>query len=89
MNIKIFSNLIILSAVLNVFLDLGTQALAIEPDQKVNEPKVIEPSFANPLKPQSDRIPNYIAAPTQPLAQITAVSQLSDVKTTDWAFTAL
>ncbi len=70
MNIKISSTLIILSAVLNVLLDLGTQALALEPAQKVKETKLI-------------------AEPTQPIAEITSVSQLSDVKTTDWAFTAL
>lgn len=34
----------------------------------------------------SDIIP---PAPEEPLAQITSVSQLSDIKTTDWAFTSL
>lgn len=91
MNVKISSTLIILSAVLNVFLDRGTQAFALEPPQEGKLPKVIETSMPDPLEQQRDRLSNYNATPesTQPIAQITSVSQLSDVKTTDWAFTAL
>jgi hypothetical protein len=91
MNIKISSTLIILSAVLNVLLDFGTQAFAVEPVQKVKDTKSIETSIPNPLEQQRDRLSNYNSTPeiTQPITQITSVSQLSDIKTTDWAFTAL
>jgi hypothetical protein len=92
MNIKISSTLIILSAVLNVLLDIGTQAFAIEPFQEVKDTKNIETSIPAPLEQQQrDRLSNYNATqdPTQPITQITSVSQLSDIKTTDWAFTAL
>ena len=92
MNVKTSSTLIILSAVLNVFLELGTQAFALETAQEVKETKVLEMSIADPLEQQKrDRLSNYNATPeiTQPITQITSVSQLSDIKTTDWAFTAL
>jgi hypothetical protein len=92
MNVKTSSTLIILSAVLNVFLELGTQAFALETAQEVKETKVLETSIADPLEQQKrDRLSNYNATPeiTQPITQITSVSQLSDIKTTDWAFTAL
>ncbi|WP_190303570.1 iron uptake porin [Pseudanabaena sp. UWO311] len=92
MNIKISSTLIILSAVLNVLLDIGTQAFAIEPFQEVKDTKSIETSIPAPLEQQQrDRLSNYNAKsdPTLPITQITSVSQLSDIKTTDWAFTAL
>lgn len=92
MNVKTSSTLIILSAVLNVFLELGTQAFALKPAQEVKETKVLEMSIADPLEQQKrDRLSNYNATPeiTQPITQITSVSQLSDIKTTDWAFTAL
>lgn len=92
MNFNVSSTLIILSAVLNVFLELGTQAFALEPAQEIKETKVLETSIADPLEQQKrDRLSNYNATPeiTQPITQITSVSQLSDIKTTDWAFTAL
>ena len=92
MNVKTSSTLIILSAVLNVFLELGTQAFALETAQEVKDTKVLETSIADPLEQQKrDRLSNYNATPeiTQPITQITSVSQLSDIKTTDWAFTAL
>ncbi|MCX5936202.1 MAG: iron uptake porin [Pseudanabaena sp. LacPavin_0818_WC45_MAG_42_6] len=77
---------------MNVFLELGTQAFALESVQEVKETKVLETSIADPLEQQKrDRLSNYNATPeiTQPITQITSVSQLSDIKTTDWAFTAL
>jgi hypothetical protein len=92
MNVKTSSTLIILSAVLNVFLELGTQAFALEPAQEVKETKALETSIADPLEQQKrDRLSNYNTTLeiTQPITQITSVSQLSDIKTTDWAFTAL
>ena len=92
MYVKTSSTLIILSAVLNVFLELGTQAFALEPAQEVKETKALETSIADPLEQQKrDRLSNYNTTLeiTQPITQITSVSQLSDIKTTDWAFTAL
>jgi hypothetical protein len=64
--------------------------------QKV-ESKPIERSVPASLPTlERDRIPNHIPTSEitqpklgQPLAQVTSVSQLSDVKATDWAFTAL
>ncbi len=45
MYVKTSSTLIILSAVLNVFLELGTQAFALEPAQEVKETKALETSI--------------------------------------------
>ena len=97
MNTKIYATLIILSAIFNIFADLGTQALALEPVQKVKETKeikeskiFIEPSISNTLDSQQrDRISSYIDEPKQAIAEVTSVSQLSDVKATDWAFISL
>jgi len=97
MNTKIYATLIILSAIFNIFADLGTQALALEPVPKVKETKeikeskiFIEPSISNTLDSQQrDRISSYIDEPKQAIAEVTSVSQLSDVKATDWAFISL
>jgi hypothetical protein len=63
---------------LNGLSDPGTKVFALEP----SIPVVLE---------QRDRKSSDIIPPAseQPLAQITSVSQLSDIKTTDWAFTSL
>jgi hypothetical protein len=44
---------------------------------------------ANQTNGQLQQIDQYSQAPTTPLAQVTSVSQLSDVQPTDWAFQAL
>ncbi|MBV9389856.1 MAG: carbohydrate porin, partial [Chroococcidiopsidaceae cyanobacterium CP_BM_ER_R8_30] len=44
---------------------------------------------ASPTNPQLQQINQYSQAPTTPIAQVTSVSQLSDVQPTDWAFQAL
>ncbi len=88
MNVKIF--VIVTITVLNAFLDPGTKAFALEPAQDVKETRVIVPAIPTVLE-QRDRISNDTTPPEaeQPFAQINSVSQLSDIKTTDWAFTAL
>ncbi|CAN1212835.1 iron uptake porin [Tumidithrix helvetica PCC 7403] len=101
MNIKIYFTTVAISIMLTAFADTGTKAFALEIDRNVKgtaiapsaQPVLLEPS--NSLQDASRRIPNYVPNhvvtpdPKQQSAQVTSVSQLSDVKATDWAFTAL
>jgi len=66
-------------AILGATLVVSSAAFAIESTEEI-----AEPANVNAL----EQISNYSGAPVQ-LAQVTSVSELSDVSPSDWAFTAL
>jgi hypothetical protein len=90
MNIKIYFTTIAISIVLSAFTDFGTKVFALDTDRNLQETTIALPSKSVSLE-TGDLIANYVASPEpeQQSAQVNSVSQLSDVKTTDWAFAAL
>lgn len=78
---KFWKYLLVSPAVCGVMLFFNTATLAGETSGKseINQPQVL----ANP-DTKAENI-----APDQPMAQVTSVSQFSDVQPTDWAFQAL
>ncbi|MGF2040281.1 MAG: iron uptake porin [Nostoc sp. CmiVER01] len=78
---KFWKYLLVSPAVCGVMLFFDTATFANETSGKseINQPQVL----ANP----DIRVINI--APDQPMAQVTSVSQFSDVQPTDWAFQAL
>ncbi|MEH2438618.1 MAG: iron uptake porin [Nostoc sp.] len=78
---KFWKYLLVSPAVCGVILFFNTATFAGETSGKseINQPQVL----ANP----DARATNI--APDQPMAQVTSVSQFSDVQPTDWAFQAL
>ncbi|MEH1837482.1 MAG: iron uptake porin [Nostoc sp.] len=78
---KFWKYLLFSPAVCGVMLFVNTAAFAGETSSKseINQPQVL----ANPDAGATN------IAPDQPMAQVTSVSQFSDVQPTDWAFQAL
>lgn len=78
---KFWKYLLVSPAVCGVMLFVNTATFAGETSGKseINQPQVL----ANP-DTKAENI-----APDQPMAQVTSVSQFSDVQPTDWAFQAL
>ncbi|QFS45755.1 iron uptake porin [Nostoc sphaeroides] len=78
---KFWKYLLVSPAVCGVMLFFNTATFAGETSGKseINQPQVL----ANPDAKATN------IAPVQPMAQVTSVSQFSDVQPTDWAFQAL
>ena len=63
---------------------IGNDPMIVAPSQKVQQPKTGESAIINQINQE------LVSSPTTKKAQgVSSVSQLSDVRPTDWAFTAL
>ncbi|MEC4814570.1 MAG: iron uptake porin [Scytonema sp. PMC 1069.18] len=81
-----FLNLSSLILVANLLVDYGEVAIAIPVNQ---DSSTLDNDNTQTLSNSSDQIELSTLATHNSLAQVTSVSQLSDVQPTDWAFQAL
>ncbi|MBD2178859.1 carbohydrate porin [Pseudanabaena sp. FACHB-1998] len=90
MNFKIYFVMGAIGFLFNALTDLGNKALALEIDSHTKVTPLSLSSHSIPSE-SSNHISNYVVTSSydQQAAQLTSVSQLSDVKATDWTFTAL